>query len=494
MLVVVCVGGAGCAVGAALMSTLARAQQPSPSPSRDGGTSADPPAPAPAAFRVVLVDSDPHSLRAAASSSSSSSCQAVAVTAGADSLAGSWARGYAGAGALLRRAVGAVRRELQRCPGPAPPDLLLVHGLGGGAGGGLAAALLEALRDSCGGLFVGVAALLPLPGASPLAPLGAVLNYQFLQEYADVVLLLQGGELLDALEKAAASSSSSSASSNNRGGSAVVSLAALNAALACQLAGALLPCGAAFGCGPVGRLVAAIAPSPRLKFPTVLQAPRAPTPPSSSLSPLSPAAVSAFEGEAEAWSGEAAAAAAAAGARADPATGRRHSVTAALALLRGAAPPAPPRPPAAGGRGRVAGASLPPPPPLQQQQPIGAPPPPTVSAACVAALAALTRSVGGGGALLPLAPGLEPTQSLAFASTPARLPGAHFGRCATLVANRSCAATRLASAARGAEGLLWSGAYLHVFAADGVEPAAVADAVAATRYVVAYYEDAHWPP
>ena len=154
--------------------------------------------------RCVLVDAAPKAARAAAAAEPLLHAAPSAV--GASGRGSNWAHGYRGPGEpggrapgceddaqLLKRALAAVRRELERCP--STPDLLLVHGLAGGTGGGLGCRLLEELRREHGAaLFIVAAAVAPrAPGGdtSLLAPLATVMAVQFLQRYADAVFLFQ---------------------------------------------------------------------------------------------------------------------------------------------------------------------------------------------------------------------------------------------------------------------------------------------------------------
>ncbi len=153
--------------------------------------------------RCVLVDAEPKAVR---SCTASEPLLARAASACGQSGKGSnFAHGYRQPGepgggnhggdsdrSLLARALTAVRRELEKCP--SRPDIVLVHGLAGGTGGGLGCRLLEELRHSYGDLFiasVAVAPRAPTSDTSLLAPLGMVLCTQFLTQYADAVLLFQ---------------------------------------------------------------------------------------------------------------------------------------------------------------------------------------------------------------------------------------------------------------------------------------------------------------
>jgi alpha-beta hydrolase superfamily lysophospholipase len=90
----------------------------------------------------VLVDSEPKAARAVAAAEPLLARAPTAL--GASGRGSNWAHGYRGPGEpgggaagceddakLLKRALDAVRREMERCP--SAPDILLVHGLGGGA-------------------------------------------------------------------------------------------------------------------------------------------------------------------------------------------------------------------------------------------------------------------------------------------------------------------------------------------------------------------------
>ena len=261
--------------------------------------------------RCVLVDSEPKAARGGAQGESLlAAAPLVSAQAG---RGGNWAAGYALPGesageterSLLARALQAVRRETERCP--STPDLLLLLGTAGGTCGGLGCRLLEALRSEHGQTFIGVCAV-GLGESALLAPLGDVLCVQFLQAYADLVLLFQSEELLGRLERAA-----------RCGGAPTprVTLSDVNAALGRRLAAALLPLDA--GAPPLRDMVTSVCPWPALKFADLRSA---------------AAAHSSFETDAAAWSTLASALAAEAPRR-DLSTGAPFSASASLLTLRG---------------------------------------------------------------------------------------------------------------------------------------------------------------
>lgn len=211
--------------------------------------------------RCILVDAEPKAVRSCAAAEPLLA-RAPAVC-GQSGRGSNWSHGYRQPGepgggnhggdadrTLLKRALAAVRREVERSP--SAPDILLVHGLAGGTGGGLGCRLLEELRHEYGELFIACAAFAPRAPSSDtslLAPLGTIMGVQFLQRYADAVLLFQNGELVAALER-----------QERQAGVSLprISLPDVNKAVGLALAGCLLPTDGAGTVSPVRDIVAEV--------------------------------------------------------------------------------------------------------------------------------------------------------------------------------------------------------------------------------------------
>lgn len=240
--------------------------------------------------RCVLVDAEP---KAACAVSAAEPLLAKApLVCGQSGRGSNFAHGYRQPGepgggghggdadrSVMSRALAAVRREVERCP--SRPDLVLVHGLAGGTGGGLGCRLLEELRSAYGELFIASVAVAPrAPGGdtSLLAPLGTVLCVQFLVRYADAVLLFSNGELVAALERQQRQAGVSPPR---------VTLADINCVVGLSLASALLPTDGEGAQPAVRDIVAHVCPQPALPFAEVH---------------VAVAAHSAFETDTQAWS------------------------------------------------------------------------------------------------------------------------------------------------------------------------------------------------
>lgn len=457
MLVVIQVGQAGNLVGAVFWQIVSQAL-PCPSLVR-AGVASQPTA------RCVLIDSDPRAVAAAQTEPLLAGCALVTAQNG---RFGCWARGYSGdtstsaERSLLSRSLAAIRKEVERCS--SAPDILVLHGLAGGTGGGFACRLLEALRSAFSELFLCSAALLPLGcGCSSLsAPLGFALCLQFLQCYCDGVLLLNSEDALTQLEKA----------ERDKGvAQPRAAFSDVNRVLASQLAAVFLPAPlitldgsnvgsstastslatSSSGGWPLRSLVSVVCPHPSLKFVEVRQQ-------------VAPAAA-AFDAEGPAWASVASALSGSAPRRVDAASdedngrwGRQsaaglvvtassaplvkqrvHTATATAFVLRGVGSAAPAR----GGS-----AAAPPPSPL------------TTAASSVVKhfetpgawplAAGLSGGGGGGGSLR--------SGACVARATTARLPGAASQRVLTLVSNRSTAIGHVARGCAGGERLLAAGA------------------------------------
>ena len=187
------------------------------------------------------------------------------------------ARGYAGERdaelPLVEAALERVRRETERCC--TAPDILMCVGAGGGTGAGVGSRLIEGMRDTMGSTSCITAAASFSAGAgddhfglfSPLEAYNATLCVQWLQSYADAVLVFDNGALSRELNLASGIAKTSSTVGED---DAVI--CALNSHVASTLARLLMPLGSASGaCGiaaasPLADFATTVCPIPALRF------------------------------------------------------------------------------------------------------------------------------------------------------------------------------------------------------------------------------------
>jgi len=448
-LVLVQIGQCGNQVGTAFWSCVARHQSPAHAsslqavlaPFADKGSGG-------VRARCVLVDVEPTAVRACVQSEPLLAGCSVVTSAGTG-CAGNWACGYkhsseGGDSSLVARAMSAIRREVNSCP--RTPDVLLVVGATGGTGGGLGCRLLEELRRHYRQLFIGVAAV-NLGDGALLGPFASVLCVQFLDSYADAVLLFQTDEVCGALERSARAAGEPLPR---------VSLEQVNASIGRSLCAALLP-GPGIETGgvkgwttPLRDIVCTVCPQPGLKFLDVRTgaAPHA-----------------AFETDTQLWISLVSSVAAEAPKRD---AGRSQSAaftsSATLVLLRGLAP----------GAAAMAATSA-----TQALSRAWA----TTHWHGPPQIASTSLMWHGGGVIANGMPSRGRSPSLAQQPL----------RAACIMSNRDACCVQLTRAADSCDALLASGAYLHHLSAWGVDANAVRHAVAATRAVVERYGAAHRP-
>jgi len=223
--------------------------EPPPSSSSRGSPGETSSSAAVSRARCVCVDTESKVVRVAARGWAAG-WRPAAVVCGRNGRGNNWARGYA-ADELLQEALDAIAYEVERCH--RMPDIVLVHSLAGGSGSGLGSRLLEGLRDRYGPEpFVVSVALAPrLEGDVAVQAFNTLLALQWLQAYADAVLLFQNSELLRVPK--------SVGGSGGGGGGGSGSLKAANEYVGRGLAAALCVAGAR-------DVVQTVAPMPALKL------------------------------------------------------------------------------------------------------------------------------------------------------------------------------------------------------------------------------------
>ena len=206
-------------------------------------------------------------------------------------------------GALLARAMEAIRAEAERMWMLA--NLVVVMSTGGGTGSGLGARLVRELRDAYPTRFIAAVAILPFAsGESPLQHYNTVLCADVLQRDADIILTFSNDQALELSlsNHATQTNSSSTASSVQTGGGGGSSISSssgggggggggkgkgqrqavaagvvgglhnMNLGIAAAIAGALLPVTDDSGRNHAGKrgdlweLCAAVCPAPTWKF------------------------------------------------------------------------------------------------------------------------------------------------------------------------------------------------------------------------------------
>eukprot|EP00873_Tetraselmis_striata_P004545 jgi/Tetstr1/424809/TSEL_015312.t1 len=233
----------------------------------DGGTRA----------RAVLVDTEPKAVQAVCRGRCRELFEPAQCVLGHSGCANNWAHGYfvqqplrerpqsclaEKEASLLTSALAAIRNEVQQCA--TLVEFLLIHSIAGGSGSGLGSRILEELRREYPGSYILTVSVAPnLGGDTPVQSLNACMTLQWLQAYADGVLLFRNDALLRRLQRR----------SEAARGIAASSFADINRYIARAVAGILLPdCNGGSGGRAVGkplplrRLVQHVCPHPEMKF------------------------------------------------------------------------------------------------------------------------------------------------------------------------------------------------------------------------------------
>jgi len=235
--------------------------------------------------RAVLVDTEPKAVNAALRSPGGRLIDPSRCVTGHSGCANNWAFGYlvqqssreyeqsSRRVTIFEQAMEAIRQEVECCSGMV--EFLMIHSTAGGSGSGLGSLILENLRAQYPLAYIVAASVIPnLGGDTPVQSLNVCLTLQWLQAYADGVMLFRNDQLLVSL-----SSNETGTKTGGGGGGGVsapsLSLEVVNRYIARCLAGLLLPGvvevdrlgNRRTACHlPLKQLVMQVCPSPEMKF------------------------------------------------------------------------------------------------------------------------------------------------------------------------------------------------------------------------------------